>query len=154
MVCNTREVMGTLHNDILFQIKANCSPKEFFAAGVEDVETITSGRRRPIALGQVGIRCRHCAHLPLRHRKKAAIYYPTRLKGIYQAAQNMNASHLADACLNVDPSTKVQLVAFQQNKSTTGHGGKVRSIHILSGLIDPFQSSWIVDCRLFAMSQW
>jgi predicted secreted protein len=97
---------------------------EFFAAGPEDVDTIMSGRRRPIAQGQVGIRCRHCAHLPLKHRKKAAIYYPARLKGIYQAAQNMNVSHLAESCMNVDNSIRTALVAFQQKKGTTGHGGK------------------------------
>jgi predicted secreted protein len=98
--------------------------KEFFAAGPEDVDTIMSGRRRPIAQGQVGIRCRHCAHLPLKRRKKAAIYYPAKLKGIYQAAQNMNASHLAESCMHVDNSIRTALVAFQQKKGATGHGGK------------------------------
>ena len=97
---------------------------EFFEAELEDVETITSGRRRPIALGQVGIQCRHCAHLPLRQRKKAAVYYPSKVNSIYQAAQNMNVSHLSDSCQHIDEITKNALISFLDNRSSQSHGGK------------------------------
>ena len=70
---------------------------EVFAAGPTEVEAGTQGRNRSVTLGQVGIRCRHCKHLPLRERARASTYYPSRLLGLYQAGQNMANSHLAAA---------------------------------------------------------
>lgn len=97
---------------------------ELFAADENDVNAITPGRRKPITLGQVGIRCKYCTHIPIHHRTKGAVYYPSKLKGIYQAAQNMAASHLCDACDQIDPFLKAELRAYQAGKSTSGHGGK------------------------------
>ena len=37
----------------------------------EDLEAGAQGRNRPIVLGQVGIRCRHCAQLPHRQKQRA-----------------------------------------------------------------------------------
>ena len=62
---------------------------EVFEATQEDVESNTQGRKKPVVLGQVGLRCRHCAAYPLRTRGRGAVYYPAKLFGIYQAAQNM-----------------------------------------------------------------
>lgn len=97
---------------------------EFFEAKLEDVGKTTSGRRRPIMLGQVGIQCRHCADLPVRYRQRGAVYYPAKLKGIYQAAQNMAVTHLCESCEHIDPQTRNELRAYQKGRSTTGHGGK------------------------------
>ena len=52
---------------------------ELFAAGSEDVKSTMPGRNKAIVLGQVGIRCRHCAMLPARHRGTGATYYPAKL---------------------------------------------------------------------------
>jgi hypothetical protein len=97
---------------------------ELFAADSDDVSAVTPGRRKEIVLGQVGIRCKYCAHVPIHHRSKGAVYYPAKLKGIYQAAQNMSVSHFCEACDNIDPFLKAELRAYQQAKSTSGHGGK------------------------------
>ena len=97
---------------------------ELFAADTEDICAVTPGRRKEIVLGQVGIRCRHCAHIPIHHRAKGSVYYPSKLSGIYQAAQNMCSSHFCDSCNNIDPFVKADLRAYQQAKSTSGHGGK------------------------------
>jgi hypothetical protein len=59
---------------------------ELFEAVQEDVDTPTQGRIRHVVLGQVGIRCRHCALLPPKDRKSGAIYYPSRLDVVYQAS--------------------------------------------------------------------
>ena len=67
---------------------------EVFCAGEDDVSTHTRGRNKPITLGQVGIRCRHCAHLPISRRQKGSTYFPASLQGIYQAAQNMSTTHM------------------------------------------------------------
>jgi hypothetical protein len=57
---------------------------ELFEALQEDVDTVTQGRVRRVVLGQVGIRCRHCALLPPGDRKRGAFYYPSRLDVVYQ----------------------------------------------------------------------
>jgi hypothetical protein len=36
---------------------------------------------------QVGIRCRHCAFVPLSSRGRSAVFYPSKLINVYQASQ-------------------------------------------------------------------
>jgi hypothetical protein len=97
---------------------------EFFEAQVDDVNVVMPGRRKEIILGQVGIRCRHCAGVPVHQRTKGSVYYPAKLKGLYQAAQNMSGSHLCESCDNIDPFLKAELRAYHDGKSSAGHGGK------------------------------
>ena len=96
---------------------------ELFEATTTDVETNAQGRNRPIVLGQVGIRCRHCHMLPPKHRARGAVYYPAKLTGAYQAAQNMAVCHLADQCQHVPTETKEKLIQLRERKSSAG-GGK------------------------------
>ena len=96
---------------------------ELFEAGIEDVESNAQGRNRPIVLGQVGIRCRHCTMLPPRHRSRGAIYYPAKLQGIYQAAQNLAVAHLGEHCQNVPEDVRATLSKLRERKSSAG-GGK------------------------------
>ena len=46
------------------------------------------GRIRPVVVGQVGIRCRHCWMQSQRQRGKYAVLFPSTLLGLYQAAQS------------------------------------------------------------------
>ena len=55
---------------------------EIFEAQPEDVESNTQGRKKQVSLGQVGLRCRHCAGYPLRQRGRGAVYYPAKLHGV------------------------------------------------------------------------
>jgi hypothetical protein len=96
---------------------------ELFEAGIEDVDSNAQGRNRPIVLGQVGIRCRHCTMLPPRQRSRGAIYYPAKLQGIYQAAQNLAVAHLGEHCQNVPDDIRATLVQLRERKSSAG-GGK------------------------------
>lgn len=58
---------------------------ELFEADEEDVHYSTrQGRTAPIKVGQVGVRCRHCAGLKLSARTKGASYYSQTIEGIYQ----------------------------------------------------------------------
>ena len=53
---------------------------EVFTATKNDVAIPTKGKRKPIQIGQVGIRCPHC-HNPaarLMSRERGSVYYPTR----------------------------------------------------------------------------
>ncbi|CAB9529424.1 expressed unknown protein [Seminavis robusta] len=94
---------------------------EIFAAEKKDVDA--KGRNRSIVQGQVGIRCIHCAHLPARERSKGSTIYPSKLEGIYQAAQNMANSHISKYCQNIPVETRDKLLASGNKKSSAG-GGK------------------------------
>jgi hypothetical protein len=67
---------------------------EVFRASEEDVATHTRGRNKKVERGQIGIRCRHCKVLPVSERLRGSIYFPSTIEGFYQAAQNMNSTHL------------------------------------------------------------
>ena len=97
---------------------------EFFVARQIDIDNFTPGRRREIAVGQVGIRCKHCAVLPPSGRPRGTVYFPSTLRAIYQAAQNMASVHLTDTCENIEPSLKRELIELQDRKAAMGHGGK------------------------------
>jgi hypothetical protein len=58
-----------------------------FTAGAEDVATPSKGKRKPINVGQVGIRCPHCHHdiqSSVKARERGSVYFPTSLSSIYK----------------------------------------------------------------------
>ena len=97
---------------------------ELFEATEIDVEAGAQGRNRGIVLGQVGIRCRHCAHLYPRRRTKSSTFYPSKLKSIYQTAQNMSNTHLTETCQYIPASIREELRRLSQDKKTSAGGGK------------------------------
>jgi hypothetical protein len=77
---------------------------ELFEAQEVDVQTGAQGRNKPVQLGQVGIRCIHCADLHPKLRARAGVYYPSRLSVSLRSSippQCLNPA-LAD---NLVPST-------------------------------------------------
>ncbi len=56
---------------------------ELFEAGPEDIKASAQGRNNPILTGQVGIRCRYCATLPLKCRPRGAVYYSKTIVSIH-----------------------------------------------------------------------
>jgi hypothetical protein len=98
---------------------------EVFKASGEDTSTHTRGRNKPISLGQVGIRCRHCANLPVKRRQKGATYYPSTIMGIYQAAQNMSVTHLQEGSCNEMPEdVKQEFERLVSTKATSTGAGR------------------------------
>ena len=96
---------------------------EAFSASGDDLATHARGRNKPITLRQVGIRCRHCKHIALNRRKKGSVYFPFSLLGLYQAAQNMGASHFhGESCSALPPDLKEKFVESIACKSTVGSG--------------------------------
>jgi hypothetical protein len=68
---------------------------EIFAATEVEAFSHARGRNKRIQYGQVGIRCRHCAHMSAAvTRQKGSTYFPFALSGLYQAAQNMCTTHM------------------------------------------------------------
>jgi hypothetical protein len=90
----------------------------FFAASAEEVGGSVQGRNRPIVLGQVGIHCIHCWYEQhskkarfIRQKPRGASYFPSKLSGIYQAAQNMVTNHFMDGCRSLPADVKALLIA-------------------------------------------
>jgi hypothetical protein len=96
---------------------------ELFEATQEDVDGGAQGRNKPIVLGQVGIRCKWCTDQPLKQRLKASSYYPARLQGLYQAAQNIINGHICSQCCSLPQEIREELLKLQTRKSAPG-GGK------------------------------
>jgi hypothetical protein len=96
---------------------------ELFQADREEVEGNAKGRNKPIVMGQVGIRCTHCAMLPHKIRNRGSKYYPAKLNGMYQAAQSMASGHLCYHCKLVPQSLRNELLILREKKSSAG-GGK------------------------------
>ena len=97
---------------------------ELFEANEIDVEAGAQGRNRGIVIGQVGIRCRHCAHLYPRRRTKSSTFYPSKLKSIYQTAQNMANTHLTETCQYIPANIREELHRLSKDKKTSAGGGK------------------------------
>jgi hypothetical protein len=98
---------------------------EAFQATDDDISTHTRGRNKPIVLGQVGIRCRHCSHMPVCRRKKGSTYFPATLLGLYQAAQNMSTTHMqCGLCTEMPEAIKVQFTSLLTSKVASSGAGR------------------------------
>jgi hypothetical protein len=96
---------------------------EFFVSQEDDATYSVQGRKKQIHLGQVGIRCRHCSHLPHRLRGRGAGYYPAKLGGVYQAAQNMATNHLNQFCNCIPAAIREELCALRGGRHDSATGG-------------------------------
>ena len=69
---------------------------QIFTATDRDVATPSKGKRKPIQVGQVGIRCPHCHHQEesSKARERGSVYYPTSIASIYNATMNLLQRHL------------------------------------------------------------
>lgn len=96
---------------------------EAFRASEEDVSTHKRGRNKPVNIGQIGIRCRHCAHLHVGKRQKGSAYFPASLLGLYQSAQNMCTTHMqCGLCSEMPLDTKQQFARLLSINSGYGAG--------------------------------
>eukprot|EP00523_Entomoneis_sp_CCMP467_P013944 CAMPEP_0168802210 /NCGR_PEP_ID=MMETSP0725-20121227/19954_1 /TAXON_ID=265536 /ORGANISM="Amphiprora sp., Strain CCMP467" /LENGTH=535 /DNA_ID=CAMNT_0008853951 /DNA_START=103 /DNA_END=1711 /DNA_ORIENTATION=- len=66
---------------------------EIFAATEQDVAARHSKGAQKLVVGQVGIRCIHCAHLRPRDRAERAVCYPSSISRIYQTVADMQRFH-------------------------------------------------------------
>jgi hypothetical protein len=66
---------------------------EVFAASEREVAARHSKGAQKLTLGQVGIRCIHCAHLRPKDRAERAICYPSSISRIYQTVADMQRFH-------------------------------------------------------------
>jgi len=106
---------------------------EVFAANQDDLAAPAPGRKTPIVLGQVGLRCIHCAGLPSKQRRKRAMCFPPSVSGVYHAVSNMKYDHFR-VCqgLPEDAREEFQKISSDPSSSSScssaeGKRGNVKS---------------------------
>ncbi|CAB9508764.1 expressed unknown protein [Seminavis robusta] len=92
---------------------------ESFGATEEDIAAPMHGRNKPIAFGQVGIRCMHCKHDNPAERGQQATSYPSLISGIYNSVQQMLRLHL-DCCLSMPPDVRQKIEQLKLSSSSRG----------------------------------
>jgi hypothetical protein len=95
-----------------------------FEARAEDVDSNAQGRNRPIVLGQVGIQCCHCCSLSPGRRTRGSVYFPGKLSGLYQAAQNMAINHFTESCQHISETKRAKIRILKEQKASIVGGGK------------------------------
>lgn len=89
---------------------------ELFATSNDDISIQAQGRQTPIRLGQVGIRCHHCAETT--RFTRGAILYSRSINGIYQVAMNMGRLHfLNGSCAAIPEQLKNHLMTLHESMS-------------------------------------
>lgn len=96
---------------------------EIFEASEEDVKSRDRGRNAAIYVGQVGIRCKHCASTPACFQSRGSSYFTSSMDGLYQAAQKMTTNHFSSNCLLIPESVKKSLLELKSDRRRAP-GGK------------------------------
>lgn len=77
---------------------------EVFSSKHVDVDNAAADRKYPIKIGQVGIRCVHCA-MSEGGARAAAVSYPYSISGIYESVREFQRLHLEN-CKNIPKDLK------------------------------------------------
>lgn len=85
---------------------------EVFTATEVDINAPAPGRKRPIQVGQVGLRCVYCRMCAQRDRVKRATCFPSSMKRIYRAVIDMKLDHFKN-CPYVPSGLKGRLDQLQ-----------------------------------------
>lgn len=73
---------------------------ELFEVGNDEMNGTAQGRNTPLHYGQVGIRCRHCAHLPKAARARGGVYYSRTIDGVCKSDHNFQSTLLCPSQYN------------------------------------------------------
>jgi hypothetical protein len=117
---------------------------EVFRANEDDV--LSRNRWKKVVLGQVGIRCRYCAHLPQNGKTTRSSSYPFTLSRIYQSLTMMLRDHFGNCGCIPAPIKK----KFFDLKGTTSQGAMGsnkfwESSSRTIGLVDSPTGIWVAD---------
>jgi len=92
---------------------------EAFGATEEDIAAPMHGRNKPIALGQVGIRCIHCKNDDPSERGQQATSYPSLISGIYNSVQQMLRLHM-ECCQSMPLEVRMRIDQLKLSSSSRG----------------------------------
>ena len=104
---------------------------EVFTATEADINAPAPGRKRPIQLGQVGLRCVYCRMCRTGNRVKRATCFPSSMRRIYRAVIDMKLDHFKH-CPYVPPGLKQRL--DQLSQGTTRSTGMTVQYFIRSAM--------------------
>lgn len=85
---------------------------EIFQATEETLTEPCHGRKKPIILSQVGVRCIHC--VSSRKKAKRAVCYPSNLRRIYNVVSDMKCDHF-QICPFVPKAVKDQIETLKKS---------------------------------------
>lgn len=111
-------VLSPIHSFIRQQI-------EVFEATEVEVQQPAPGRKNPIQLHQVGLRCIHCRDAPLRERVKRAVCYPSGVARVYHSVSDMKFDHF-NHCKRLPADVKVRLDELKDEKETKRRDKKAK----------------------------
>lgn len=97
---------------------------EFFVLDKPEILSNAHGRGGVLQKGQVGIRCRFCKCRPFHLRGRGSVYFPGKVLGIYQAAQNIGTNHLLTTCKEIPADRRERMSASRQTLVRRNGGGK------------------------------
>jgi hypothetical protein len=115
---------------------------EIFRANHMDVRSRNSSKK--VFHGQVGIRCRHCAHLPLSVRASRSSSYPSSLARIYQSLTMMLRDHFGK-CNTISPPLKQRFLDLKGKTSQGATDSKHYWVFsaMKRGLVDSESGIWV-----------
>jgi hypothetical protein len=99
-------------SEFLCFVRSDCV--EVFKASQEDVSARMNSKK--VLIGQVGIRCRFCAHLPHRERTGRSSSFPSSLSRIYQSLTMMLRDHFTK-CSAMPPQLNERYLTLKANAS-------------------------------------
>jgi len=107
---------------------------EAFCATEEDVHSAQSDRKYPIQLGQVGVRCLHCARYNA--ARGNGVSFPYSISGIYESVREFQRLHL-DTCTHISDKLKDEMKSM---KTSTSLSSVLRKYYVLAakalGMVD------------------
>jgi hypothetical protein len=108
---------------------------EVFRASDEDIRSRNSSKG--IRLGQVGIRCRYCAHLPKGSRAGRSASFPSSLDRIYQSLTMMLRDHFAK-CTSIPRDIQDKFIRLKRKTTQGATDSKLFWVHSAKkmGLMD------------------
>mmetsp|Transcript_15708 Transcript_15708/g.31708 ORF Transcript_15708/g.31708 Transcript_15708/m.31708 type:complete len:379 (-) Transcript_15708:453-1589(-) len=92
---------------------------EVFAATSVDIAERRSGPKP--SPGTVGLRCRHCMHLPSNCRSRGSVVYPKSISLMHQAIRNFQRYHFFQ-CSEIPQRVKDRFVSFRPNENQSKKG--------------------------------
>lgn len=120
-------------SEFLCFVRSQCV--EVFSASQDDVASRMNSKK--VLLGQVGIRCRFCAHLPHRERTGRSSSFPSSINRIYQSLTMMLRDHFTK-CSAMPPQMNERYLCLKANASQGATDSKkywIESARTL-GLVD------------------
>lgn len=104
-------------SDLQVYLRSNFA--EAFGATEADICAPMHGRNKPIALGQVGIRCIHCKDRAFVERGQQSVSYPSLVSSIYNSVQQMFRLHF-DCCTSIPADVRSKIEDLRSSPSSRG----------------------------------